>query len=196
MTYGATKLTNLDVIREAVKTWDGLTSPELLYIGAAMMFIGFAFKIASAPLHVWAADVYEGAPSPVSGFMASAPKAAAFAAFLAVFAVAYYNPAGSDPGSGTITAANNFTTNWMNVMTIVAVLTMTVGNVVAMVQDNIKRMLAYSSIAHAGYALVGFIGGDWRAVAFYMMSYALLTVGSFAVITLIARKGRQVNTDR
>jgi NADH-quinone oxidoreductase subunit N len=163
----------------------------LLLIGAAMMFIGFAFKTASAPFHVWTPDVYEGAPSPVTGFMATGPKAAAFAAFLLVFAVAYFDPAG--PNTQT-TFANDLTHQWMTAMTIVAVLTMTIGNVVAMVQNNIKRMLAYSSIAHAGYALVGFLAGDWKAVVFYMMSYSLLTIGAFAVVTLIARKGDKLTS--
>ena len=189
LTYGATHSTNLQKIADAVRA-GSLTSEGLLLAGAAMMFIGFAFKTASAPFHVWAPDVYEGAPSPVTGFMASGPKAAAFVAFLSVFVLAYYNPAPTNPPAGfQPSTANQLTTHWTTVMTIVAVLTMTTGNVVAMVQNNIKRMLAYSSIAHAGYALVGFIAGDWKSVAFYMMSYSLLTVGTFAVITVIARKG-------
>jgi NADH-quinone oxidoreductase subunit N len=195
LTYGATQSTNLVKIKEAVLAGN-LTSEGLLFAGAAMMFIGFAFKTASAPFHVWAPDVYEGAPSPVTGFMASGPKAAAFVAFLAVFVLGYYNPADSGTTPEKFTLANQLTHHWTTVMTIVAVLTMTTGNVVAMVQTNIKRMLAYSSIAHAGYALVGFIAGDWKSVAFYMLAYSLLTVGSFAIITVIARKGdKLVNLD-
>jgi len=199
LTYGATQYTNLAKIREVVLAGNmNPASIGLLFAGAAMMFIGFAFKTASAPFHVWAPDVYEGAPSPVTGFMASGPKAAAFVAFLSVFVLAYYNPApdSTSQNAPPLTIANQLTHNWTTIMTIVAVLTMTTGNVVAMVQNNIKRMLAFSSIAHAGYALVGFIAGDWKSVAFYMMAYSLLTIGTFAVITVIARKGdKLVNLD-
>jgi NADH-quinone oxidoreductase subunit N len=152
-------------------------------VGAAMMLVGFGFKIAAAPFHLWTPDVYEGAPSIVTGFMSTGPKAAVFAAFLRVFAegfTATSSPLGTDLHH-----------TWVIVIAVIAVLTMTVGNVIALVQKNIKRMLAYSSIAHAGYALVGFVTGDFAPVAFYMLAYSIMSVGAFAVIQLLARAGDQ-----
>src|ERR1700754_818985 len=126
--------------------------PALLFTGAAMMLVGFGFKIATAPFHIWTPDVYEGAPTPVTAFMAAGPKAAGFASFIRVFVF----------GLPFFVSASNATTGnlhhlWVNVLVAMAILTMTIGNVVAIVQNNVKRMLAYSSIAHAGYAMVGFI---------------------------------------
>jgi len=126
--------------------------PALLYAGAAMMLVGFGFKIATAPFHIWTPDVYEGAPTPVTAFMAAGPKAAGFASFMRVFVF----------GLPFVVSASNATTGnlhqaWLSVLVVMAILTMTLGNVVAIVQNNVKRMLAYSSIAHAGYAMVGFI---------------------------------------
>ena len=125
--------------------------PALLLVGAAMMIIGFGFKIAMAPFHVWTPDVYEGAPTPVTGFMAAGPKAAAFASFVRVFVLGFPLVAGVQ-ASGLLHEA------WMTALAVLAMLTMIVGNVAAIMQNNVKRMLAYSSIAHAGYALVGFVG--------------------------------------
>src|SRR5829696_6625803 len=124
--------------------------PALLYAGAAMMLVGFGFKIATAPFHIWTPDVYEGAPTPVTAFMAAGPKAAGFASFIRVFVFGLPFVV-SASGSGDLHQA------WVNTLAVMAILTMTLGNVVAIVQNNVKRMLAYSSIAHAGYALVGFI---------------------------------------
>lgn len=177
LTYGATKTTNLEGIRAAISggkvdlTW-------LLLIGAGMMLVGLCFKIAAAPFHVWTPDVYEGAPSVVTGWMSTGPKAAAFSAFLRLYAVIFVI-------GGKILHLNVAT---VTVLSIIAVTTMIIGNTVAMVQDNIKRMLAYSSIAHAGYALLGLIAGDWQAVAFYLLSYALMNIGAFAVVATIARR--------
>ena len=168
--------------------------PPLLFAGAAMLLVGFGFKIATAPFHVWTPDVYEGAPTPVTAFMAAGPKAAGFASFMRVFIF----------GFPFVTAAASTAgyahRSWVGALAIMAVLTMTIGNVVAIVQNNVKRMLAYSSIAHAGYALVGFVAAgaasdpDHRsaalaAVAFYLLSYAVMNMGAFAIVTLIARKG-------
>lgn len=175
LTYGALKTTRLDEIHLALAS-GAIHSTTLLFAGFAMMLVGFGFKVATAPFHMWTPDVYQGAPSPVTGFMASGAKAAGFAAFISVFIFAL--PAGS-PVTGT----------WITVLSIVAVLTMTLGNVVAIAQSDIKRMLAYSSIAHAGYALLGFLSRDAGSVAFYMLAYSLMTVGSFAIVTLIARPG-------
>ncbi|HEX8844872.1 MAG TPA: NADH-quinone oxidoreductase subunit N [Pyrinomonadaceae bacterium] len=167
--------------------------PELLYAGAAMMLVGFGFKIATAPFHVWTPDVYEGAPTPVTAFMAAGPKAAGFASFLRVFVFGF--PFAT--AAGTSLAGGQATIPWVSALVVLTIITMTVGNIVAIVQNNVKRMLAYSSIAHAGYALIGFIAagagegsereGALAAVAFYMLTYAVMNLGAFAIVTLIAR---------
>jgi NADH-quinone oxidoreductase subunit N len=184
--------TNISAIAERVN--DGLY-PPLLFAGAAMLLIGFGFKIASAPFHVWTPDVYEGAPTPVTGFMAAGPKAAGFAAFMRVFLLAFPFVA----ASGHVSTGAQLHEAWLGALSVIAVLTMTLGNVVALVQTNVKRMLAYSSIAHAGYALVGFVAAGAAdashrddavaAVVFYLLAYAVMNLGAFAVVTLIARSG-------
>lgn len=169
--------------------------PALLYAGAAMMLVGFGFKIATAPFHIWTPDVYEGAPTPVTAFMAAGPKAAGFASFIRVFVF----------GLPFVVSASNATAGnlhqlWVDVLVVMAILTMTLGNVVAIVQNNVKRLLAYSSIAHAGYALVGFVAAGAAsdltqrnnaitAVIFYLLTYAVMNIGAFAVVQLIARSG-------
>jgi len=132
--------------------------PALLFAGAAMMLVGFGFKIATAPFHIWTPDVYEGAPTPVTAFMAAGPKAAGFASFMRVFVFGLPFVVSASNAS-----AGNLHQLWVNVLVVMAILTMTLGNVIAIVQNNIKRMLAYSSIAHAGYALVGFIAAGSTA---------------------------------
>lgn len=170
--------------------------PQLVFAGAAMMLVGFGFKIATAPFHVWTPDVYEGAPTPVTAFMAAGPKAAGFASFLRVFVFGF-------PFFAAVTSVQGqVNTAWLNALVVMAILTMTIGNVAAIVQNNVKRMLAYSSIAHAGYALVGFVAAGsadnaeqrsaaLSAVAFYMLTYAVMNLGAFAIVTLLAR-----NNDR
>jgi NADH-quinone oxidoreductase subunit N len=182
LVYGATGTTNIEKIGVAISA-DQAGYPALLLVGAAMMLVGFGFKIASAPFHLWTPDVYEGAPTIVTGFMSTAPKAAVFAAFLRVFANGFNitaSPVGLELHS-----------TWINTLAVIALITMTVGNVIAISQKNIKRMLAYSSIAHAGYALVGFVTGEYASVAFYLLAYCLMGAGSFAVIQLLARAGDQ-----
>ena len=187
--YGATGSTNLTVIADKIVNPN---FPALLLIGGAMMVIGFGFKVAAAPFHVWTPDVYEGAPAPVTGFMAAGPKAAAFASFLRVFILGF-------PFIAGVSASNYLHETWMTVLAVMAMLSMTVGNVAAIMQNNVKRMLAYSSIAHAGYALVGFLGAGAAkpgtsqdaaiaSVAFYMLTYAVTNLGAFAVISLLAQK--------
>ena len=170
--------------------------PPLIFAGAAMMLVGFGFKIATAPFHVWTPDVYEGAPTPVTAFMAAGPKAAGFASFLRVFVFAFpfvLVSANNEVGAQVHTA-------WLSSLTLLAILTMLVGNVVAIVQNNVKRLLAYSSIAHAGYALVGFVAAGaatdmnqrnaaLTSVTFYLLTYAVMNIGAFVVVTLIARSG-------
>jgi NADH-quinone oxidoreductase subunit N len=187
--YGATGSTNITEI--AAKVADP-NFPALLLIGAAMLIIGFGFKVATVPFHIWTPDVYEGAPSPVTGFMAAGPKAAAFASFIRVFVLGFPLVAG-------VQASGILHETWITVLSIMAILTMTVGNVTAIMQNNIKRMLAYSSIAHAGYATVGFLGAGAASnaverdaaiasVAFYMLTYAITNLGAFAVVTLLGQK--------
>src|SRR5215204_2910839 len=184
--------TNLSDIAERIN--DSLY-PPLLFAGAAMLLIGFAFKVALAPFHVWTPDVYEGAPTPVTAFMAAGPKAAGFAAFMRVFLFAFPLVAAAQ----TTAAGAQLHTAWLGALWLLAIITMSVGNVVALVQTNVKRMLAYSSIAHAGYALVGFVAAGAAdaarqqdavaAVVFYLLVYAVMNLGAFAVVTLIARSG-------
>src|SRR6267142_3800606 len=199
LTYGATGIngtagsTNIARVASSVNAAE---YPALLFAGVAMMLVGFGFKIATAPFHVWTPDVYEGAPTPVTAFMAAGPKAAGFASFVRVFVFAFpfVAAAGSYSTGARIHAA------WLNALVVIAILTMTIGNVVAIAQNNVKRMLAYSSIAHAGYALVGFIAAGAApdlehrnaaiaAVIFYLLTYAVMNLGAFAVVQIIARGG-------
>jgi NADH-quinone oxidoreductase subunit N len=184
--------TNIAEIASRVNT---AQYPALLYAGAAMMLVGFGFKIATAPFHIWTPDVYEGAPTPVTAFMAAGPKAAGFASFMRVFVFGLPFVV-----STTNTSAGNLHQTWVGTLVVMAILTMTLGNVVAIVQNNVKRMLAYSSIAHAGYALVGFVAAGAAtdlaqrnkaitSVIFYLLTYAVMNIGAFAVVQLIARSG-------
>lgn len=180
--YGLTGSTNLSVIRQALLS---PTAPAVMLTGtaAALMFVGLAFKISAAPFQVWAPDVYQGAPSPVSAFLSVGPKAAAFAILVRSFTTAF----------GPIAS------RWEPVFWACALATMIVGNFAAIQQSNIKRMLAYSSIAHAGYVLVAVTANSeigTAAVMFYMAAYALTNIGAFAVVTYYARKGeRYVNIE-
>jgi NADH-quinone oxidoreductase subunit N len=138
--------------------------------------VGFGFKIASVPFHMWTPDVYEGAPTSITAYMATGVKAAAFGAFLRVF----------------YTALLPFISDWSMILWFIAVLTMVVGNVIALVQTNLKRLLAYSSIAHAGYLLIAFVAGDKAlssSVLFYLIVYAFMNIGAFTVVILLGRKG-------
>ena len=177
--FGATGSTNIDLISQSLRSGP---VQVLVYVAMALMFVGLGFKVAAAPFHIWTPDVYEGAPAPVVGFMSTAPKAAAFAVLLrVVFAI-------NAPGS--------FWLIW-----VAAALSMTLGNVSALVQTNVKRLLAYSSIAHAGYILVAFamIGSDnsssgISAVMFYTAAYAAMNVGAFAVVSHFANAGERYVT--
>ncbi len=189
LVYGATGSTNVTEIAARVAN---ANFPALLLVGGAMMIIGFGFKVATVPFHIWTPDVYEGAPTPVTGFMAAGPKAAAFASFVRVFVLGFPLVAG-------VQASGYLHESWMTALTVMAILSMTAGNVIAIMQSNVKRMLAYSSIAHAGYAMVGFIGaGAARStqardeaiasVAFYMLTYAITNLGAFAIVALVGQK--------
>jgi len=174
LVYGATGSTRIAAIATAAAQ---MQAPSTMFlIGALLILTGFAFKIAAAPFHMWTPDVYEGAPTPITALMSAGPKAAGFAAFLRMFLVAF----------PTLHA------DWSDLLWVLAVLTMTVGNITALRQDNIKRMLAYSSIAHAGYALVGFTAANATGISgilFYMLSYAFMNIGAFAVVVLVAKQG-------
>jgi NADH-quinone oxidoreductase subunit N len=187
--YGATGSTNITEI--AARVGDA-NFPALLLVGGAMLLVGFGFKIAAAPFHVWTPDVYEGAPSPVTGFMAAGPKAAAFASFIRVFVIGFPLIAG-------VEASGYLHRSWITALAVMAILSMTIGNIAAILQNNVKRMLAYSSISHAGYALVGFVGAGMAvdiaardtavaAVAFYMLTYAVTNLGAFAIVTLLGQR--------
>jgi len=189
LVYGATGTTNITEI--AAKVGEA-NFPALLLVGGAMLMVGFGFKVAMVPFHVWTPDVYEGAPTPITAFMATGPKAAGFASFIRIFVIGFPLIAG-------VQASEFLHNSWITVLTVIALLTMTIGNISAIVQSNVKRMLAYSSIAHAGYALVGFIGAGVAtsvagrdeaisAVAFYMLAYAITNLGAFSVVTLLAQK--------
>jgi NADH-quinone oxidoreductase subunit N len=187
--YGGTGTTNITAISQIASGLEVARYPALMFAGAAMMLVGFGFKIATAPFHIWTPDVYEGAPTPVTAFMAAGPKAAGFASFLRVFIFGF---------PFVVAAGTSVNSVWVNALAVMAIITMSVGNIVAIVQNNVKRMLAYSSIAHAGYALVGFVaagsstGADrdnaLASVAFYMLTYAVMNLGAFSIVTLIARK--------
>jgi NADH-quinone oxidoreductase subunit N len=172
MIYGATGATDLAAVRAAWKP------APLALAGVGLLLVGFGFKISSVPFHMWTPDAYEGAPTPVTGFMAVGVKAAAFAAFLRVFVV------GFDLSADKVNS----------LLWVFAVATMTVGNLAAIAQHNIKRMLAYSSIAHAGYVLVGMVAGTAAgqgAMLSYLLAYAFMTLGAFAVVILLVRDGEE-----
>jgi NADH-quinone oxidoreductase subunit N len=181
--YGATGTTSLPGIHAALAT--GRVSVTLAGMAAALMFVGFAFKVSAVPFQIWAPDVYQGAPAPVSAFMSAGPKAAAFAVFVRVFMTAF--------------DLHALVIRWEPFVWGSALLTMIVGNFCALTQQNIKRMLAYSSIAHAGYIMVAIAAHSHigiAAVMFYLAAYAFMQVGAFAVISYFSRQGeRYVNVD-
>jgi NADH-quinone oxidoreductase subunit N len=175
--YGSTGSTNLLEIRRQL---EGAGAPSLLISGtaAALMFVGFGFKISAAPFQIWAPDVYQGAPAPVSAFLSVGPKAAAFAILLRTY----------------LTAFAPISERWVPVVWVCALATMIVGNFAAIQQSNIKRLLAYSSIAHAGYVLVAVTAHSEvgsAAAMFYLAAYAFTNFGAFAVVTHVARKGER-----
>ena len=174
MVFGATGTTNVYRIAEVLSTQHSV----LVYLSVALMFVGLGFKVASAPFHVWTPDVYEGAPAPVTGFMSTGPKAAAFAVLLRVLF------ASGAPG-------------WFWMVWISAVLSMTLGNIGALVQNNVKRLLAYSSIAHAGYLLVAFAAAQTTGISaaiFYTATYAAMNVGAFSIVAHLSGKGERYVT--
>jgi NADH-quinone oxidoreductase subunit N len=175
--YGAVGSTQIAHLSRAVVSHSVRSHPMLL-AGAALLLVGFGFKVAAVPLHSWVPDVYEGAPTSVTTFMAVAVKAASFSTFVRIF----------------LEGLKGISHDWQGIVWILAVLTMTVGNVIAISQSNIKRMLAYSSIAHAGYLLVAVVaGGDsgGTAVLFYLIAYALMNIGAFSVVLALGKIGQR-----
>jgi NADH-quinone oxidoreductase subunit N len=173
--FGATGSTNIDQISRALQAGP---IPVLAYVAVALMFVGLGFKVAAAPFHIWTPDVYEGAPAPIVGLMSTAPKAAAFAVLLRIVFV-----------------INVHAIFW--VLWIAAALSMTLGNLGALAQDNIKRLLAYSSIAHAGYLLMAFAAAPQfgtSAAMFYTAAYAAMNLGAFAVVSHFANAGERYVT--
>ncbi len=173
--YGATGTSNLPRMGAFLADSPLLHNP-LLVVGALLVFTGFAFKVAAVPFHMWTPDAYEGAPTAVTGFMSAGAKAAGFAALLRV----------------TLRALAPMQPDWVTLVAVIAFLTMTVGNLTALLQNNLKRMLAYSSIAHAGYVLVAVAAGGPEgnaAAIFYLALYAFMNLGAFAVLTMLG-KGR------
>jgi NADH-quinone oxidoreductase subunit N len=173
--FGATGSTNIDQIS---RTLHAAPIPVLAYVAVAFMFVGLGFKVAAAPFHVWTPDVYEGAPAPIVGLMSTAPKAAAFAVLLRVVFV--------------VDVHAIFWVIWLS-----AAFSMTLGNMGALVQNNVKRLLAYSSIAHAGYILVAFSASPQlgtSAAMFYTAAYAAMNLGAFAVVSHFANAGERYVT--
>lgn len=167
--YGATGQTNFEAIAASAE-------PTLLFFGgSALLLVGIFFKLGAVPFHMWTPDVYQGTPTPLTGFMATAAKSATFVAFILVLTRMLPSTEAGD---------------WSNVIQVIAILTMIIGNLIALVQDNVKRMLAYSSIAHAGYLLVGLAAGTaagYSGVLYYLFAYTVMNVGAFGVIAYYER---------
>jgi NADH-quinone oxidoreductase subunit N len=175
LVYGATGTTNLTLIAGRISVYHLGSSPFLI-AGIAMLLIGFGFKVATVPFHMWAPDVYEGAPSPITAYMAATVKAAAFAAFIRVWLEAF---------------PSAFAT-WHPALSGLAIATMIFGNAIGLAQKNLKRLLAYSSIGHAGYLLVAVAAGTFQgfsAMLFYIFIYTLATFGAFAIVVTLTREG-------
>jgi len=176
--YGMTGSTYLTAIHTVLS--GGPTAPAPVFIGVAvaLMFVGLGFKVSGAPFQIWAPDVYQGAPTPVSAFLTTGPKAAAFAIFLRIF----------------MTAFEPIARDWYPLVWGSALLSMTIGNFAALTQSNIKRLLGYSAIAHAGYVLVALAAHSQvgtAAAMFYLAAYAFMNIGAFAVVSHLSGKGER-----
>ena len=179
LVYGATGTTNLSLIGALLA---GKLPPLMASLGLGLLLIGFGFKVAAVPFHMWAPDVYDGSPTPVTGFMATGVKAAAFAALVRVLFEAF-------PSAASV---------WQPIIAALAIASMVMGNLVALTQPSLKRMLAYSSIAHAGYLLVAVWAGSPTgagAVLLYLLAYTLTTLASFGFVALLGRGGERTLTN-
>ncbi len=174
LTYGATGSTNMGIISAYIRVRPETTG--VMLGGLAFLLVGLGFKVAAVPFHMWTPDVYQGSPTPVTGFMAAAAKAAGFAALLRIF----------------FSTFGDKQVDWRPIVWALAVLSLVVGSVLAVVQTDVKRMLAYSSISHAGYVLIGLQAANDTGIAgslFYLLSYTFMILGSFGVATIVGRKG-------
>jgi NADH-quinone oxidoreductase subunit N len=176
MLYGATGTTNLQAMGAWFSPERGNLRDPLALVGLGLLLVGFSFKVAAVPFQWWTPDVYHGAPTSVTAFMSVGAKAAGFAALIRLLMVSF---------------SNAFTLDWQIAVAVLAFITMTGGNIAALAQKDVKRMLAYSSIAHAGYILVGVAAGNTAGVTgilFYLMAYAFMNIGAFAVITVLEQR--------
>jgi NADH-quinone oxidoreductase subunit N len=176
LSYTLTGSTRLDRIGSYMAA-EGMNVTPMMLVSLALLLVGFAFKVSAVPFHMWTPDAYEGAPTVVTGFMSTGVKAAAFAAFARVF----------------LSALEPLRADWTPVLWVIAILTMILGTVVGVAQSNLKRMLAYSSIAHGGYLIVGLVAANEvgkAAILFYLLVYAVTNLGAFGVIALLGTKDR------
>ena len=176
LTYGACGTTKLALITKQIAQV-GLLHDKIMLVGLGLLLVGFAFKVALVPFHMWVPDVYEGAPIPVTAFMSVAPKAAGFITLLRVF----------------VFALSEMKVEWGPIFWIISVLTMTTGNIIAISQTSIIRMLAYSSIAHAGYILIGLTAANElgnAGVLYYLLAYTFMNLGAFGVVIIFSEKGK------
>jgi len=176
--YGVAGTTNIADIGMYLTAHKKVLADPMTVAGMILISVGFLFKIAAAPFHMWTPDVYQGAPTPITAFMSAGPKAAAFAAFMRILTLGLMG----------------LHAEWSGLLWVLAVLTMTVGNFIAINQTNVKRMLAYSSISHAGYALVGLVAANevgLSGILFYMLAYTFMNLGAFAVLILAGKKGEE-----
>jgi NADH-quinone oxidoreductase subunit N len=176
LTYGATGTTNFGGIGQWLAAGPNALPDPMILVGLALLLVGYGFKVAAVPFQWWTPDVYQGAPTSVTAFMSVGAKAAGFASLVRLLMVSFNNA---------------FVIDWQIAIAVLAVITMTGGNIAALVQKDAKRMLAYSSIAHAGYLLVGVVPGSMAGVngiLFYLMAYAFMNVGAFAVIAVLERR--------
>jgi len=177
--YGSTSTTNLSQILLSL-SYSGFHEGFMAWIGMGLLIVGFGFKIASVPFHMWAPDVYQGAPTPVSAFISAGPKAAGFAALLRVLFIAFAR----------------YQLDWSVILWVMAVLSMTIGNIIALSQTNVKRLLAYSSIAHAGYVLVALVGGGeqgFSSALFYLLVYIFMNIGAFTIVVALGEKNTNLD---
>ena len=176
MIYGATGTTNYNELATAV-SGDNLLSELYLTIGIGLLLVSFGFKVALVPFHMWSPDVYQGAPTSITAFLCTAPKAAGFGALLKLFLISFSDIQG----------------DWKILFWLIAVLTMTIGNISALVQNNVKRMLAFSSVSHAGVLLIGLLVFEqvgFSAVIFYLIVYSVMNFGAFAIILMVEKDER------